>query len=88
MEEIKKSKKTVKRRRRRGRKKAGILTNIILVAAIAVFCVSAYQLYKIFKGYYDGRSEYDNIRSSRGRIIRNICIRPSLQMRIRWGRSS
>ena len=55
MEEIKKSKKTVKRRRRRGRKKAGILTNIILVAAIAVFCVSAYQLYKIFKGYYDGR---------------------------------
>lgn len=62
MEEIKKSKKTVKRRRRRGRKKAGILTNIILVAAIAVFCVSAYQLYKIFKGYYDGRSEYDKIR--------------------------
>ena len=62
MEEIKKSKKTVKRRRRRGRKKAGILTNIILVAAIAVFCVSAYQLYKIFKGYYDGRSTIRSVK--------------------------
>lgn len=51
-------------RRRRGRdsKGKGILSNLILVAAIAVFCVSAYQLFKIGKGYYDGRSEYDKIR--------------------------
>lgn len=62
MEENKKSKKTVKKRRRKGKKKTNIFTNIILLAAIAVFCVSAFQLYKIFKGYYDGRSEYDKIR--------------------------
>lgn len=34
----------------------------MLVIAIAVFCVSAFQLFKIGKGYYDGRSEYDKIR--------------------------
>ena len=49
-------------RRRKKSKGKGILSNLILVAAIAVFCVSAYQLFKIGKGYLDGRSEYDKIR--------------------------
>ena len=49
-------------RRRKKSKRKGILSNLILVAAIAVFCVSAYQLFKIGKGYLDGRSEYDKIR--------------------------
>ncbi len=49
-------------KKRRRKKKPGIITNIILIAAIAVFCVSAFQLYNIFKGYYDGRSEYDKLR--------------------------
>lgn len=34
----------------------------MLVIAIVVLCVSAFQLFKIGKGYYDGRSEYDKIR--------------------------
>lgn len=57
-----------KRHRHRGRrkkKKGGIgrnITTFVLVAAIVVFCISGFQLYKILKGYYDGRSEYDKIR--------------------------
>ena len=27
-----------------------------------VFCFSAFQLFKILKGYHDGRSEYDKVR--------------------------
>lgn len=53
------------RRPHRGRKKKqskNIISNIVLVIAIAVFCVSGFQLFKIFKGYYDGRSEYDKVR--------------------------
>lgn len=54
-----------RRRRRRGnrrKKKAGILTNVILIAAICVFCFSAFQLFHIWKGYSDGKSEYKEIR--------------------------
>lgn len=55
-----------KKRYHRGRKKksrkGGWITNLILVVALAVFVVSAYQLIKIGKGYWDGRSEYDKIR--------------------------
>jgi len=49
-------------RRRKKKQKNSLLTNIILVVAIAVFCVSAFQLFRIGKGYYDGRSEYEKIR--------------------------
>lgn len=52
-----------RKKRRGGRgKKGGWITNLILVIALAVFVVSAYQLIKIGKGYWDGRSEYDKIR--------------------------
>ena len=34
----------------------------ILVIALIVFCVSGFQLFKIGKGYLDGRSEYDKVR--------------------------
>ena len=44
------------------KKKAGIFSTIILVVALAVFCFSAFQLFKILKGYHDGRSEYDKVR--------------------------
>ena len=42
-----------RRRPHRGRreKKAGMLSNIILIVALAVFCVSAFQLVKIVGGY-------------------------------------
>lgn len=51
------------RGRRGGKKKSGkIISNIILAVAIVVFCVSFFQLFRILKGYYDGRSEYDKIR--------------------------
>ncbi len=51
-----------RRRKGKGKKGKGILSNLILIVALAVFAVSAYQLFKIGKGYYDGRSEYDKIR--------------------------
>lgn len=65
MEEKRRSRRSGGRsRRRRGGKKrgGGILSNIVLAAALVVLCVSAFQLYKICKGYYDGRSEYDKVR--------------------------
>ncbi|MDE6938683.1 MAG: hypothetical protein K2P28_11025, partial [Lachnospiraceae bacterium] len=51
------------RGRRKNKKKGNVISNIILVIAIAVFCVSAYKLFTIGKGYYDGRSEYDKIKN-------------------------
>lgn len=45
-----------------GKKKSNLISNIILVVAIIVFCVSAFQLFNIFKGYHEGRSEYDKVR--------------------------
>ena len=50
------------RGRKKKKKKAGIFSTIILVVALAVFCFSAFQLFKILKGYHDGRSEYDKVR--------------------------
>lgn len=50
-----------------GRKKkkggGGIISGIILVIAIAVFCISGFNLIKYGKGYADGRSEYKEIRN-------------------------
>lgn len=48
--------------KRTKKQKGNLISNIILVVAIIVFCVSAFQLFRIMKGYYDGRSEYDKIR--------------------------
>lgn len=39
-----------------------MIANMILVIALIVFCMSGYQLFKIGKGYLDGRSEYDKVR--------------------------
>lgn len=51
------------RGRRKKKSKGTVLSNIILLAAIVVFCVSAFQLFKIVKGYMDGRNEYEEIQS-------------------------
>ena len=45
------------RGRREKKKKAGMLTNYILNEALAVFCVSAFQLEKDVGGYEKGRVE-------------------------------
>lgn len=54
-----------KKKHHRGRRKkkggSGIVSNIILVIAIVVFAVSAYQLYGIFSEYNKGDKEYDKI---------------------------
>lgn len=49
-------------RGRKRKKKGNIIANVILVIALIVFCVSGFQLFKIGKGYLDGRSEYDKVR--------------------------
>ena len=51
-----------KKRHRGRRRKGNIIANVILVIALIVFCVSGFQLFKIGKGYLDGRSEYDKVR--------------------------
>lgn len=47
----------------RGRKKkSSIVSTIIIIIALFVFCVSSYQLYKIFGEYFRGRKEYDGVK--------------------------
>lgn len=50
-------------RGRRIKKNTGtrIISNIILVCAIIIFCVAGFKLLQIGKGYADGRSEYDDV---------------------------
>lgn len=50
------------RRGRKRRKQKNLAANVIMALAFLVFCISAFQLIKICKGYYEGRSEYDKIR--------------------------
>lgn len=55
-----------KRRHHRGRrikKKKGslIISNIILICAVVIFCVAGFKLFQIGKGYMDGRSEYEEV---------------------------
>lgn len=53
-----------KRKHRRGRKKgkkSNFISNLILIAALAVFCVSAFQLYVIFSEYHEGDKSYESI---------------------------
>lgn len=50
------------RRKGKRKKKGGVVSTVVLVIALAVFCFSAYQLYGIFGGYFRGQKEYDEIR--------------------------
>lgn len=49
-------------RRGRRKRKGGVISTIIFIVALAVFCFSGYQLYGIFSGYSKGQKEYDKIR--------------------------
>lgn len=57
-----------KRRHHRGRRpnkkirRKRFGANLVLIIAIIVFIISAFQLIKIGKGYMDGRSEYEKVR--------------------------
>ena len=50
------------RRKARKARRKNMILNVILVAAIVVFCVSAFKLLQIGKGYKDGQSEYEKVR--------------------------
>lgn len=50
------------RRKSRKARRKNMILNAILVAAIVVFCVSAFKLLQIGKGYKDGQSEYEKVR--------------------------
>lgn len=50
-----------RRRKKEKKGKASVVSNIILILAIVVFAVSAFQLIKIGKGYLEGRSEYKKV---------------------------
>ena len=58
-----KEKRKPHRGRRGEKRKASIVSNIILIMALIVFCVSAFQLVKIFGGYAKGRDEYKKVQS-------------------------
>lgn len=55
-------KKRYHRGRRKNKKKKSVVSNIILIVSIVVFCVSAFQLFNIYNGYHEGKSEYDNVK--------------------------
>ncbi len=59
-----------RKRYHRGRKKkSGAGYVVILTAAIVVFCISAFQIYRILTGYHRGRAEYDRIRKAAVQVI-------------------
>lgn len=47
-----------KKRRKSGR---GVISTIVLIIAVIVFCVSAYKLFTIYYGYHKGDKEYDHL---------------------------
>lgn len=63
MEELDMEEQKTKHHRGRGKKnkKRDIVGNIVLVVALAVFAVSAFQLYTIFSEYREGDKQYSNI---------------------------
>ena len=50
------------RGRKKAKKKGSLVLNLILILALIVFAVSAFQLFQIVKGYMDDRGEYEDIR--------------------------
>ena len=42
-------------------KKSHLVSNIVLTISLAVFVVAAFQLFRIGKGYQDGRKDYKDI---------------------------
>lgn len=62
---MKEEKKPYYHRKKKKQKKVtgkSILSNLILLVAIGVFCFSGFQLFKIWKGYNTGKKEYAKVR--------------------------
>ncbi len=49
---------------KRKKKKSHLVSNIILAVSLTVFCVAAFQLFRIGKGYQDGRKDYKEIQEA------------------------
>lgn len=60
-QELKQEKKKHHRGRRKKLKKSDIVSNIILVIAIAVFLFSGYKLISIYSEYNEGETEYEDL---------------------------
>lgn len=57
-------KKKYHRGRRKKKKQSGlsaVISTLVLIIAIGVFCYSGYQLFTIYKGYSEGETEYEEI---------------------------
>lgn len=52
-----------KKKARKQKRGSRIIGNIILAAAVIVFCISAYQLFHILYGYHEGRKEYNEVKN-------------------------
>lgn len=50
------------KKKKKGSRAGRVVSNLILIVAVLVFCVSAFQLFRILSGYYEGRKEYDKVR--------------------------
>ena len=47
--------------KKKKKKQSHLVSNIVLTISIAVFIVAAFQLFRIGKGYQDGRKDYKEI---------------------------
>lgn len=50
-----------RRRRKKNKRKGNIVSNLILVLALAIFLFSGYKLYTIYSEYHKGDEEYESI---------------------------
>lgn len=51
-----------RRQRKKRKTKGGIVSTIILIIAVIVFCLSGFQIFRIYYGYHKGDQEYNNLK--------------------------
>lgn len=50
------------RRKKKKKRKGGIISTIVLIMALIVFCISGFQIFRIYYGYHKGDQEYNNLK--------------------------
>lgn len=50
------------RRKKKKKRKGGIISTIVLIIALIVFCISGFQIFRIYYGYHKGDQEYNNLK--------------------------
>lgn len=50
------------RRKKKKKRKGGIISTIVLIVALIVFCISGFQIFRIYYGYHKGDQEYNNLK--------------------------